>query len=89
MKDNTIKLASRYKDVNTVYIPSDDFSGIIITNGAYTRVLYDEGKNEGDHSRKTRLSGIDFEGGPMLYVGYTFGDKKIKNIRVGYYIELE
>ena len=77
-----IKLDSRYKDVVTLYKSIDDDHGVLISNGNYTRCLLDEDKI---------LKAVDFEGGPMIFVGDsmigTF--KKIKSIKPAYYVELE
>lgn len=78
-----IKLQSRYKDVETYYNPIDKNSGVILSNGQYVRRILD--------SSQTKIEAIDFEGGPMLNVGDELEgtNKKIKSIRIGYYVELE
>lgn len=80
---NEIKLKSRYKDVNTCYTPINEYSGLITSNGHYIRYIYSE-----DNSN---IKAIDFDGGPIVSVGdYIKGvDKKVKSIKVCYYIELE
>lgn len=79
---NKIKLESRYKDVENYYNPIDAFNGYVTTTGDYTRVIYDDSQYKTIHA-------IDFEGGPMLSIGDTIGDKKIKAIKNVYQIELE
>lgn len=80
---HSIKLESRYEDVETYYNPIDENSGIILSNGYYVRSILD--------SSQTKIEAIDFEGGPMLSVGNKLEgiNKKIKSIRIGYYVELE
>lgn len=81
MEIQDIKLPSRYKDVKTVFHQIDDNSGIITSNGSYTRCILSKDEKS--------IQAIDFEGGPMLYVGNTLDNKKIKSIKSVYYIELE
>ena len=75
------RLDSRYKDVNTIFTPINDSSGIIISNGNYTRTILSEDKNH--------IQAVDFEGGPMISVGSFIGTKKVKSIKSCYYVELE
>ena len=79
----TIKLYSRYKDVETIFYPIDDTHGCIISNGNFVRKVISE-----DHET---IEAIDFEGGPMLFLGKPIpgSDKKIKCIKSCYYVELE
>lgn len=76
-----IKLDSRYKDVATIFHPIDEAHGIISTTGNYVRVVLSEDN--------TTIKAVDFEGGPMLYIGDTLNNKKIKSIKTVYYVELE
>lgn len=77
----TIKLESRYKDINTVLEFIEDNKGLINTNSSYIRC----GTNpEGDS-----VTFIDFEGGPCLSVGNSIEDKKIKTIKSAWLIEFE
>lgn len=78
-----IKLQSRYGDVETYYDPIDANHGILSTNGYYVRCVLDD--------NDTKITAVDFEGGPMLFVGNTLPgtDKKIKAIKACYYVELE
>lgn len=79
-----IRLDSRYSNVDTIYHCIDDNCGVITSNGSYVRSTLDE-DNE-------TLVSIDFEGGPMLSIGSKIpgiNKKKIKNIKVSYYVELE
>jgi hypothetical protein len=76
-------LESRYPNVTTTFTPIDDYSGILMSNGEYVQVtLFKDCK---------KINSIDFEGGPMLYVGNELKDtkKKIKSIKACYYVELE
>lgn len=78
-----IKLDSRYKDVVTLYKSIDDDHGVLISNGNYTRCILNEDE--------TALKAVDFEGGPMVSIGEPMVGtlKKIKSIKVAYYVELE
>jgi len=77
-----IKLDSRYKDVVTLYKSIDDDHGVLMSNGNYTRCILNEDE--------TALKAVDFEGGPMVSVGEPMvgTSKKIKSIKVAYYVEL-
>ena len=81
MLENKIKLHSRYSDVITTFTPIDENSGVLLSNGAYVRT--------GINDKEDALSFVDFEGGPMLSVGDSFNNKKIKSIKSFYYVELE
>lgn len=83
MKRKDVILVSRYEDVTTVVKFIDSNSAVITTNGNYTRNILSEDS--------THIEAIDFEGGPMLYVGEVIPttDKKVKSIKNCYYIELE
>lgn len=79
----TIKLNSRYRDVDTKFTFIDENSGIFTTTGDFVRVgLQEEGRD---------IAYLDFEGGPMIGIGSTIEgtDKKIKRIKACYYAELE
>lgn len=80
---DNLELESRYQDVKTYYTPINDYSGIIRSNGNYTRCILNEEGNA--------IQSIDFEGGPMLSIGDSLKgyDKKIKSIKSCYYVELE
>lgn len=77
----TIKLNSRHNNVDTRYIPINCNSGILISDGNYVRHIMSKDNKS--------LEAIDFEGGPMVSIGYTIEDKKVKNIKTCYYVELE
>ena len=78
-----IKLDSRYKDVETIYHKINNTCGFITSNGAYTRYIASKDGSS--------LKGIDFEGGPMITAGSNIPgiNKKIKDIKICFYIELE
>lgn len=81
MKD--IKLQSRYHDAITTFKPINENSGVLLSNGHYVRTTLSQDN--------TKIEAVDFEGGPMLYVGNELEDtgKKIKSIKACYYVELE
>ena len=87
MSENKIvQLFSRYKSVHTEFRQLSRFLGYAISDGAYTRCILGDDK-------KT-ITAIDFEGGPMLFVGGTIrlsrnNTKKIKFIKSVYLIGLE
>lgn len=76
------KLESRYKGVNTIAYLYEDDTVIVTTTGEYVRWILSKDDNR-------TIDSIDFEGGPMLSVGGTIFDKKIKSIKPSYIIELE
>lgn len=80
----SVKLDSRYADVETFYNPIDENKGVLISNGAYVRRIISDKDN-------ALINAVDFEGGPMISVGSVLPgtDKKIKSIKSCYYVELE
>lgn len=84
MQESDVKLDSRYREVETRYVPIDSCSGYVTTTGEYVRCGLQD-----NYDSKSPLAWIDFEGGPMLRVGSEFQKKKIKSIRHVYLIELE
>lgn len=81
MQGSKVKLPSRYRDVETIYHQIDDNCGIITSNGNYVRCILSKDEKS--------IESIDFEGGPMIGIGDTLCDKKIKSIKSVYYVELE
>ena len=80
MKQEVIKLESRYKDINSELIQIKDNTYLLETNSEYIRIARDDNKI---------LYSIDLEGGPMIDVGDTIQGKKIKSIKSQYVIEFE
>ena len=80
MKQEIIKLESRYKDVNSELVQVKNNKYLLETNSEYIRIDRDDNKI---------LYSIDLEGGPMLSIGNTIQGKKIKNIKSQYVIEFE
>ena len=80
MKQEVIKLESRYKDVNSKLIQVEDNKYLLETNSEYIRI---------DRDDNNLLYSIDLEGGPMISIGDTIQDKKIKSIKSQYVIEFE
>ena len=72
MELEVIKLDSRYKDVNSKLVQIENKEYLLRTNGEYIRVI---GENP------MILTSIDFEGGPMISIGDTIQNKKVKNIK--------
>lgn len=72
MKQEVIKLESRYKDVDSELNQIENKKYILSTNSNYITIC----KNPDDI-----IDSIDLEGGPMIRVGYTIQDKKIKSIK--------
>lgn len=85
MKENEHRLKSRYFEVVTTVEEISDNRGLIFTNGNYVRTVLGE-------DSKT-IKAIDFEGGPMLYIGDSLDSigipKKIKSIKPTWLIEFE
>ena len=78
----TIKLLSRYKNVNTYLKMFDDKLGILLSNGEYTRCILSEDNKH--------IQSVDFEGGPMISVGKDLKKLgKVKSIKACYYVEFE
>ena len=80
MKQEVIKLESRYKDVDSKLIQVEDNKYLLNTNSEYIRIIKDE---------NMAINGIDLEGGPMISIGDTIQGKKIKNIKEQIVIEFE
>lgn len=80
MKQEVIKLESRYKDVNSDLIQIEDNKYLLNTNSEYVRLSRAENRT---------IYSIDLEGGPMISIGDTIQGKKIKSIKNYYVIEFE
>ena len=80
MKQEVIKLKSRYKDINSELIQIKDNTYLLETNSEYVRLSRAENRT---------IYSIDLEGGPMIDVGDTIQGKKIKSIKSQYVIEFE
>ena len=80
MKQEIIKLESRYKDVNSELVQVKNNKYLLETNSEYIRIDRDDNKI---------LYSIDLEGGPMIDVGDTIQGKKVKSIKSQYVIEFE
>ena len=80
MKQELIKLESRYKDVNSELIQIKDNKYLLETNSNYIRIR---------HTENRAIYSIDLEGGPMISIGDTIQGKKIKSIKSQYVIEFE
>ena len=80
MKQEVIKLESRYKDINSDLIQIEDNKYLLNTNSEYIRLSRAENRT---------IYSIDLEGGPMISIGDTIQDKKIKSIKSQYVIEFE
>lgn len=92
MTVKTQRLDSRYKDVDTVAYLYDEDTAIITSTGQFVREILNDTphiKVEASKDINHGLKAIDFEGGPMISIGDTIFDKKIKSIRLGYIVELE
>ena len=80
MKQEVIKLESRYKDVDSNLIQIEDSKYLLNTNSEYIRLSRAENRT---------IYSIDLEGGPMISIGDTIQGKKIKSIINKYVIEFE
>ena len=80
MKQEVIKLESRYKDVNSELVQVKNNKYLLETNSEYIRIDRDDNKT---------LYSIDLEGGPMISIGDTIQGKKIKSIKSQYVVEFE
>ena len=80
MKQEIIKLKSRYKDVNSELIQIEDNKYLLNTNSEYIRLSRAENRT---------IYSIDLEGGPMISIGDTIQGKKVKSIKSQYVIEFE
>ena len=80
MKQEVIKLESRYKDVNSELVQVKNNKYLLETNSEYIRIDRDDNKI---------LYTIDIEGGAMISMGDTIQGKKVKSIKSQYVIEFE
>ena len=80
MKQEVIKLESRYKDVDSELIQIKDNKYLLETNSEYVRL---------SRAENSTIYSIDLEGGPMISVGDTIQGKKVKSIKNYYVIEFE
>lgn len=82
MELEVIKLNSRYKDVDSKLVQIEDNKYLLRTNGEFVRTI---GENP------MMLTSIDLEGGPMISIGDTIQNKKVKSIKQikGFIIEFE
>ena len=80
MKQEVIKLESRYRDINSELIQIKDNKYLLETNSGYLRINEDE---------NMIIQYIDLDGGPMINIGDTIQGKKIKSIKSQYVIEFE
>ena len=80
MKQEVIKLESRYKDVDSNLIQIEDNKYLLNTNSEYIRLSRAENRT---------IYSIDLEGGPIIDIGDTIQGKKIKSIKSQYVIEFE
>jgi hypothetical protein len=80
MKQEVIKLESRYKDVDSNLIQIEDNKYLLNTNSEYIRL---------NRAENRTIYSIDLEGGPMISIGDTIQGKKIKSIINKYVIEFE
>ena len=80
MKQEVIKLESRYKDVDSKLIQVENNKYLLETNSEYVMINEDE---------NMIIYYIDLEGGPMISIGDTIQGKKIKSIKSQYVIEFE
>ena len=72
MKQEVIKLESRYKDVDSKLVQVENNKYLLETNSEYIRIIKDE---------NMAINGIDLEGGPVISIGNTIQGKKIKSIK--------
>ena len=80
MKQEIIKLESRYRDINSELIQIKDNKYLLETNSGYLRINEDE---------NMIIQYIDLDGGPMINIGDTIQGKKIKSIKSQYVVEFE
>ena len=80
MKQEVIKLESRYKDVDSKLIQVEDNTYLLETNSEYIRLSRVENGT---------IYNIDLEGGPIISIGDTIQGKKVKSIKRQYVIEFE
>lgn len=72
MELEVIKLDSRYKDVDSKLVQIENKEYLLRTNGEFVRAI---GENP------MMLTSIDLEGGPMISIGDTIQNKKVKSIK--------
>ena len=72
MKQEVIKLESRYKEVVSKLMQVENNKYLLNTNSEYIRIIKDE---------NMAINDIDLEGGPVISIGNTIQDKKIKSIK--------
>ena len=80
MKQEVIKLESRYKEVDSKLIQVENNKYLLETNSECIRISRDA---------YLTINSIDLEGGPMISIGDTIQGKKIKSIKSQYVIEFE
>ena len=80
MKQEVIKLESRYKDIDSKLIQVENNKYLLETNSEYVRL---------SRAKNRTIYSIDLEGGPIIDVGDTIQGKKIKSIKNQYVIEDE
>ena len=80
MKQEIIKLESRYKDVDSKLVQVENNKYLLNTNSEYVRLSRAETRT---------IYSIDLEGGPMISIGDAIQDRKIKSIKSQYVIEFE
>ena len=80
MKQEVIKLESRYKDVDSKLVQVENNKYLLETNSECIRISRDA---------YLSINSIDPEGGPIISVGDTIQGKKIKNIKEQIVIEFE
>ena len=80
MKQEVIKLESRYKDVDSNLIQIEDNKYLLNTNSEYVRLSRAENRT---------IYSIDLAGGPMISIGAAIQGKKVTSIKSQYVIEFE
>lgn len=80
MKQEVIKLESRYKDVDSKLVKVKNNKYLLETNSNYVRI---------GHTENRAIYTIDLEGGPMINIGDNIQGKKIKSIKEQFVIEFE
>ena len=80
MKQEVIKLESRYKDVDSKLIQVKNNKYLLETNSECIRISRDA---------YLTINSIDPEGGPIINIGDNIQGKKIKNIKEQIVIEFE
>ena len=80
MKQEVIKLESRYKDVDSKLVQVENNKYLLETNSECIRISRDA---------YLTINSIDLEGGPIISVDDTIQGKKIKNIKEQIVMEFE